>query len=253
MKKIFLIISIFISLVFLASSVLAEQESSPGSDLTDKIKERLQETAEEGIQTAKDEIEEKTNRPKKKAFIGNVDSTSDTTINLVYKEQKYTINYTDSTVFEKSPGKKKLEADDIKSEDFLIAMGFVTTDDQSLDAKRVLSINQPISPKSRQLLSGKIKEIDGNKVSFNSKTITISSKTDFTIKDVDKPTIDDLQLEDNLFTLVILDKNGDIGQVKKVFVLPGKNNPASQEPTNADTDESTESAETESDSAEVEE
>jgi len=250
MKKIFLIISIFISIIFLTSSVLAEQESSPNSDLTDKIKERLQETAEEGIQTAKDEIEEKVNRPQKKAFIGNVDSVSDVTISLIYKDQKYVINYNDSTIFEKSLDKKTLEPDDIKAKDFLIAMGFVTTDSQSLDAKRILLIKQPLSPKSRQLLNGKIKEIDGNKVSFDSKTITITSKTDLTIKDVDKPTVDDLQLEDNLFALVILDKNGDIDQVKKVFVLPGKNNPASQEPTNA---EATESAETESDSDEVEE
>ncbi len=170
MKKIFLITSIFIVLAFLSSSVLAEQESSPGSDLTDKIKERLQETAEEGIQTIKDEIEEKTNRPRTKAFIGNVDSVSDTTISLVYKEQKYVINYNDSTVFEKSPGSKTLEADDIQPEDFLIAMGFVTVDNQSLDAKRILSIKQPSSPPTRQLLSGKIKEIDGNKISFDSKT-----------------------------------------------------------------------------------
>jgi len=242
MKKTFLIISIFIALTFLGSSVLAEQESSPGSDLTDKIKKRLQETAEEGIQTAKKEIEEKTNRPKKKAFIGNVDSVSDVTISLIYKDQKYVINYNDSTVFEKSTGNKKLDPDDIKAEDFLIAMGFVAAGDQPLDAKRILLIKQPTSPKSRQLLNGKIKEIDGNKVSFDSKTITISSRTDLTIKSIDKPTIDDLQLEDNLFSLVILDKNGDIDQVKKIFVLPGKNNPASQEPTNA---EATESAETE--------
>ena len=49
---------------------------------------------------------------------------------------------------------------------------------------------------------------------------------------------EDLELEDNLYAIVTLDQNGDIDKIKNVLVIPGKNNPASLEPTNPEATES---------------
>jgi hypothetical protein len=212
----------------------AEQTpSTPSTDFTKKIKERLQDTVKEGLENIKSEQTEKNSQPKKKAFVGQIESVSDSLITIKYKSQIYTAAVTDSTVFIKSRGHVKLTLDDIKPDDFVIAMGFAASNNDTLDSRRILVISAPSPPPVRQLLSGKIKEIDGSKITVNAKTLRITSKTDLKIAGVDSPSVEDLELDDYLFAIVVLDKNGDIDKVKKILVLPGKNNPASLTPTNA--------------------
>ena len=239
MKKLILIL-LAITL-FLPSSLAAQEDDT----LTEKIKERLQETAEEGLDSIKDELVSQSNTPQKKAFIGKIKSIEDSLITLEYKDQTKQIEVNDDTDYSKTT------FEDLEVDDFIIAMGFIYPDQEVLQTHRLSFIADPQPPISRQLITGKVKEVDGNQVAVDGKTLTITSKTDFTIKDVDEADTEDLELEDNLFAIVTLDKNGDIDSVKIVLVLPGKNNPASQEPTNveatesADTDEATESAEEE--------
>lgn len=227
-KLIFLIIIVVLGLPAVASA-----QTATDSSVTTKIKERLEKTAEQGLDTIKEELTSQSLSPKKKAYVGLVKSVTDELITLEYKSQTYPV-YIDVT----TPAKQ---------DDFLLTLGFFYPDKNQFRAKKILVLDTPQPPLQRQLLSGQIQEIDGNKITVNNKALTISSKTELTVAGIEKPSIDDLELKDNLFAIVTLDKNGDIDQVKNVLVVPGKNNPAAMTPTNA-----TESALPATDSATIE-
>jgi len=230
MKKIILL-TILLSSLLLPGVIKAEDATN--SSLTDKIKERLEKTAEAGLDNIKEELIQKSNSPRKKAYIGTIKSIEDSKIILDYKEEEYKIEVNDDTVYSKT------SFEDLEIDDFIIAMGFIYPDNDTLFTHRASFIKDPQPPIKRQLITGKVKEVDGNKIAVDGKVLIITSKTNFNIKDVDDAELEDLELEDNLFAIVTLDKNGDIDTIKEVLIIPGKNNPASQEPTNA-----TESAET---------
>jgi len=231
MKKLIFLTIFALALIF-PISLIAQDNVDP--TLTEKIKERLEKTAEEGIENIKEELTEKSTAPRKKAYIGTIKSIDGNNFELEYKNQTFKIEVNDDTIYSKTSFAK------LETDDFIIAMGFLYPDKEALDTLRVSFISNPESSNNRQLITGKIKEVDGNKIAVDGKVLTVTSKTDFAIKDVKNPETEDLELEDNLFAIVTLDKNGDIDSVKTILVIPGKNNPASLEPTNA-----TESAETE--------
>ena len=231
MKKLIFLTIFALALIF-PMSLTAQDGTDPS--LTEKIKERLEKTAEEGIENIKEELTEKSTAPRKKAYIGTIKSIDGNNFELEYKNQTFKIEVNDDTIYSKTSFAK------LETDDFIIAMGFLYPDKEALDTLRVSFISNPESSNNRQLITGKIKEVDGNKIAVDGKVLTVTSKTDFAIKDVKNPETEDLELEDNLFAIVTLDKNGDIDSVKTILVIPGKNNPASLEPTNA-----TESAETE--------
>jgi len=236
MKKTIIFFIILICLCFQSLGVKltrAESATAAAEIQTGKIKERLEKTAKEGLETAKDQLEQKITAPQKKAYIGIAKIVSDDKITLEYHSQIYNITFNDSTVFSKPSGQTKINPDD-----FVIAMGFVYPDSENLSAHRISVITSPQPPLSRQLITGKIKEIDGTKITIDGKILNLTSKVNFDIKDIKNPAVDDLELEDNLFAIVTLDKNGDINQIKTVLVIPGRNNPASQEPTNIEASES---------------
>lgn len=215
MKKLILLII----LVILALPAIASAQTATDSSVTTKIKERLEKTAEQGLDTIKEELTSQSLAPRKKAYVGLVKSASDELITLEYKGQAYSV-YPDVT----TPAKQ---------DDFLLTMGFFYPDKQQFHAKKILVLDLPQPPLQRQLITGQIQEIDGNKITVNNKSLTINSQTELTIQGIEKPSTDDLELKDNLFAIVTLDKNGDIDQLKDILVIPGKNNPAAMTPTNA--------------------
>lgn len=210
--------------MFLAVLPVKAQTASDSS-VTQKIKDRLKETAIEALDTAKEELTAKSKAPRKKAYIGTIKTIDSKLITLEYKSTNYSVDLTDKTEI--------VKAETLKPNDFIIAMGFLYPDNPNLQAARVLLVDEPDTTAPRQLISGPIQEIDNNKISVAGKTLTLSSKTVLQIPDVKDPTADDLELADNLFAIVTLDKNGDISKINAVLVLPGKNNPAAQTPTNA--------------------
>ena len=230
----------------LVSPVHAAEASD--SSITEKLKERLQETAEVGIESIKDEIITQTNTPKKKAFIGSLKAINDHNLSIEYKSQTFNINLSDNTDLVRSKGSLKLDLEDLEVDDFILSLGFVkpNTDKFTLDANRVLVIDTPDTPPSRQFITGKVEEIDGNKVVVDNKRLNITKKTNLDIKAIEDPSSEDIELGDNLYAIVTLDQNGDIDTTNNILVIPGKNNPAALEPTNAtESAEATDSAETE--------
>ena len=235
MKK--LVTAIVVALIFnfqfsIFNWVSAQGTSpSPDDELTQKIKERLQQTAETGLQQIKLELEAQSNLPQKKAFVGKVTDITDSGFTLEYKSQTNKITVNDDTDYAGNPGSFAK----IATDDFLIAMGYVYPEKDYLEAQRVSQVTAPKTPPARQLISGKIEEIDGNTVSLDGKTLTISSSTDFTVPGLEDPAVEDLALDDSLFAIVVLDQNGGIDEANSILVIPGKNNPASLTPTNAPT------------------
>jgi len=232
MKKYFIFIFSFSLLVFSFKTTTAVEKATDSS-VTTKIKERLEKTAEQGLDTIKEELTSQSLSPRKKAYVGLVKSVSEEQIMLEYKSQTYPV-YVDV----KTPAKQ---------DDYLLTLGFFYPDNNQFRAKKILVIDTPQPPLQRQLITGQIQEIDGNKITVDNKSLTINSKTELIIQDIEKPSTDDLELKDSLFAIVTLDKNGDIDQVKNILVIPGKNNPAGMAPTNA-----TESALPATDSATIE-
>lgn len=209
------------------------QESAPPEQVTDKIKERLQETAAEGLVSIKEQLTAKSGSPRKKAYIGRVASLDEAGLTLIYKDQQFSVSFRPDTVFVKGAA-TVINQKDLSVGDFVIAMGWQYPDKDSLTAMRLSLINQPEPPANRQLLAGKINEIDGQKISLAGKDLTLSKKTALTVGGIDSPTTEDLVLGDNLFAIVTLDSNGNISQINAVLVVPGKNNPAGLVPTNID-------------------
>lgn len=228
MKKLILLIIIILGLPTAISA-----QTATDSSVTTKIKERLEKTAEQGLDTIKEELTSQSLSPRKKAYVGLVKSVTEELVTLEYKSQTYPV-YLDVT----TPAKQ---------DDYLLTLGFFYPDNNQFRAKKILVIDTPQPPLQRQLITGQIQEIDGNKITVDNKSLTINSKTELIIQDIEKPSTDDLELKDSLFAIVTLDKNGDIDQVKNILVIPGKNNPAGMAPTNA-----TESALPATDSAELE-
>lgn len=210
----------------------AEATATSGAEtVTDKIKERLQETVSEGLVAIKEEITGKLAAPRKKAYIGKTSSLDKTSLTLTYKEQNFTVNLNDETVFVKGTN-TPIDWEDLDVNDFVIAMGWYHSDSDSFTAARVSLISEPEPPDNQQLVQGKISEVDGQKISLNGKTLTLSKKTDLTVSGIKSAATDDLALGDNLFAIATLDSNGDIDGVDAVYVVPGKNNPAGLVPTN---------------------
>ncbi len=227
LSKFLLIAALFL---FPASALAQEAASEPGT-LTDKIKERLQETAEEGLVAIKEQLTAKANAPRKKAYIGKIVTLDKNEVVLTYKEQNYSVVLTPDTEYFKGAN-TKIAFDDLDTGKFVIAMGFYSAADDKFTAVRLSVIKDPEPPTNRQLIQGKISEVDGQKVKMNGKTLTLSSKTKLLISGVDEPETDDISLGDELFAVVTMDSNGDVDKVNTVLVQPGRQNPAGLEPTN---------------------
>lgn len=222
-----------IAFLFFPVFVRAETPTAtPESSLTEKIKERLQETAEEGLVTIKEQLTTKATEPSKKAYIGKITTLDKNQLTLTYKEQNFTVDLHPKAELVKGSS-TPLEFSDLKIGDFIIAFGFYSPADDKFTAVRLSVIKQPEPPVVRQLIQGKITEVDGQKLKINNKTITLTAKTKLQISGVDEPETEDISLSDYLFAIVVLNANGDIDKVSAAFVQPGRQNPAGLAPTNS--------------------
>jgi hypothetical protein len=201
----------------LVSSAYAQEEAT--SSVKDKIKERLEKTAEEGVDKIKEEMISQSKLPRKKAYVGAIKNINDTLMTLEYKNQDYTVYLS--------------KKENYAAGDQVLTLGYFYPDKNQFTAKKIVKISPSEPPASRQLIAGRIEEIDLSKITVSGKKLTIARKTKLQIKDVDKPAVDDLRLNDYLFAIVVFDERGTIGETKSVFVLPGKDNPAATLPTNA--------------------
>lgn len=222
------------------------QEATPSEELIkEKIKERLEQSVTGKIKGLQEELEQK---PKKKAFIGTVKTIGGFSVVLEtdFGERKASIS-PEAEVFYYEPGKgqTEIEISSLEAQDYLILMGIL--ENNVLDVQRVIKMPEPETYEERELLFGEVSAIDDQEVEVITQTDIIKKRETFKI-DKDTPlkfrgqteaTLENIQIGDQLYAVVVREGE-EISEVKKVLIIPGKNNPLSEE----NLQEATEAAET---------
>ncbi|MBU0619030.1 hypothetical protein KKD62_02215 [Patescibacteria group bacterium] len=238
-------ISIFLLLFTLCSLLFTPfiQAQSPTPEASDevkeKIKERLEENVDEDVDKVKSLVDDQTSQLVKRGFPGKLKNITTDTLLIEIADEVKQASFSEETVFVKSPGNNQLNPEDLAVGDFIIAMGFLN-DTGVLESKRVVVTTEPKPAPARQLLWGKVKEIDNQTIVFNDHEITLASSKNLKIKGIEEPEIEDINLEDKIYVIVTLDEDGEIDKVNQVLVIPTKNGLTDEtEPTETETASST--------------
>jgi hypothetical protein len=89
---------------------------------------------------------------------------------------------------------------------------------------------------ARRVVNGKITELDDKKITFkydsDSETITINEDTKLKIVGIEKPTLEKVQIGDQLVAILTKDKK-EKELAKLVYIHPGLSNPTASLETNA--------------------
>ena len=113
-KKLLIITALILTLPVLPA--LAQQASdSANQSLTDKIKERLQETAEQGLETIKTALTEEVSAPKPKAYVDAITAMTDNTISLQFKNETLLVNFDQNSEIVQARGRVALDPEDFKN------------------------------------------------------------------------------------------------------------------------------------------
>ncbi|MFC1711267.1 hypothetical protein ACFLZ1_01640 [Patescibacteria group bacterium] len=228
---------IFLTLAVFKPLVIAQEATDSAisdDDVKEKIKEKLEEVIDKSLDDVKGAIEERIIK-KYYGYTGDVKSVTDSTIVIASPAGDKEVEVASQAALLKvmsGEGKSTIELADIETGDFVLVIG-LKKDGDLLLGKRVIISDSPTSPTERKILNGKVKEIDDQKISFGSNgdknTITISKNTVLKVNGKEKPLVDDIQIGDFLYSVVTLDEDGDIDEVKQVLILPGEANPAAEE------------------------
>lgn len=219
----------------LAKPALAQEEATPSEELIkEKIKERLEESVTGKIKGLQEELEQK---PKKKAFIGTIETimSSSIVLNTDFGEREAIIS-PDAELFYYEPGggQTEIEVSSLETQDYLVLMGILEND--ILDTQRVIKMPEPETQEDRELLFGEVSEIDDQEIEVTiqngtikrKETLEIDEETPLEFKDQAEASLEDIQIGDQLYAVVIKEE-GEIIEVKRVLIIPGKNNPLSEE------------------------
>lgn len=252
------IVSLTLFLIAFSPSYAVEATGSAVSDddVKEKIKERLEKVVETGLDKVKGIIDQE-NKDKLFAWVGTIKSLNKTNLSIEtingIKEAEIATN---AAIFKVATGKarKEIKSSDLQVGQYIINIGPKNENDV-ITGKRLLVMDEVPTVAKRDLVAGKVTEIDEEKVTVKKNgealTLTIDKKVNLKINAIKKPVVDDIQIDDYLTAIVILDEKGEIKTVKTVLVIPGKTNPQAQEnevapeklETNEDTNEATKSSE----------
>jgi hypothetical protein len=144
-------------------SKTANPSATPTSEIeNEKVKE---------IRDAvKEEVKKINERITKKAFTGEIEEMTDSTLTLINFRGKQRIRLTEETTII-GTSRKSIPAKDLALEDRIIAMGTLG-ENEILETKRVVVVPKPnTTPTKKLVASGKISKIDSK-----ASTVTISTK-----------------------------------------------------------------------------
>lgn len=234
---IILILLITVILTFITSPLLA-QEATPSAVSEDDVEEKIKESWNKFLDEDLDKIKGVAEEIKKRntyAYSGIVKEINDRTLKIETDfGEKQTKVASPAAIVNVVPGKLKdeVEFDFLEIDQFVICMGYLEAD-QTLDARRVVISPEPTPTDSRKILTGKVEEIDNNKLEFtdngDGKFITLSKNTELKIIGLEKPTTEDIQIGDKLRAIVSLDEEGEVDTIKAVLIMPGEASPVAEE------------------------
>jgi hypothetical protein len=145
---------------------------------------------------------------------------------------------TDAAIIRYTPGvgNADLEPEDIETEEFVIAMGFLTENNQALLAKRLVLTPSPTPPTKRTLTTGTVAEIDNREVIVNvtdteEKTFTIPQNADLKINGTKDSEIEDIFVNDSISLIHSVTGDNQINTVLEVLVIPSDTNPEAEQET----------------------
>jgi len=235
MKKTIIILAIPLCVLSVgAGKLIAQEETTPRAipeeEVQEKVKEEFEKLTEEGLEKVKGSFD----KTKAYARVGEIQKIENKNLTIKQKNEEIAeCNVTDNaTILKTLSGKPRttIEVDDLKKDDFVIAMGFVNQN-QFL-AKRIIVTDPPSPSPARGFIYGRVKEVDGLKITIqkngDQEKLTIDSKTNLKIIGKEESAVEDIQLEDKVAAIYGL-KNGKIDGVKAMLIIPGKNNPESLE------------------------
>lgn len=238
-KKILLLFSGLILVIIglqLALPLKAVEEESPISDddVKEKIKERLEEVVDKGLDKVKGVMEDE-EKNKLYAWVGKAPTTGSDKILVETLEGLKEANIaSNAAIYKLIPGesKKSIDPEDIKPGSFAIVMGPKESEELIL-AKRILVMEEAPASVKREVIGGKVTEVDEDEITIqkNGDTLdlTIGKKVDLKIEGIKKPSTEDIQINDYLTAIVVLDKSENIEEIKAVLIVPGETNPQAEE------------------------
>lgn len=220
-------------MLFITPILAQEPTSSPVSEdeVKEKIKERLEQVVDEDLEKTKEELTKKAY-----AWVGIVQSIEDKSllIKTAADEKRAKID-NEAHIYKVVTGKGRtsIKFEDIEEDQYCIAMGF-KEEEEIILTKRVIVLDEAPTATKRDLISGKVEEVDVDEkevtVQKNGEASTINlGKAKLKISGIKSPTVEDIQIGDYLTAVVTLDKNDKIDAVKVVLIIPGETNPQAVE------------------------
>lgn len=204
-----------LSIAFAASPLASPKPSVGGSpsptpspapatvdEVTENLKKRL-------VESLTDHPESPTT--KLRAYVGVVKDVIGNTIVVQDKDGKKDIKISEDTTIVRSPGNTTVKADNIRIEDYLIAMGD-PLDQDALAGTRLVVSATAIKPPAKESGIGTLTKIGGSsltlKVGSEEHLLAFTPKTSFksTVATIE---LADLALGDTLVYTATLDKDGD--------------------------------------------
>jgi hypothetical protein len=239
-KHTIIILTITFAFNMAAAGCLAKDidESTPSSisqeKVKEKIKERLEQVVDEKLEQVKGAIEKKA-QEKLYAFAGNLKSIENRllTLNTFFGDKQVEVATQAAILRYKDRSSDEINIEDINKDEFIIAMG--TKKDDILLGKRIFVTTKLSPAEERKFLHGKVTEVDDSTISFSengsedTKTIEIEKNTKLKIVGIDKPEIENIQVNDLLRAIVSLNEEGETLEVKTILIIPGETNPAAAE------------------------
>lgn len=242
---ILIVIAVFsnvMGLYFLPKSSLAQnettiEEKSNSEEVKESLKKRLEGSVDEKLERVKGVLQD----PNKLfAFVGQVEKTeaNNLTITRNGQEKKVEINKDTELVLDR----KTITAEEIETSLYAIAMGKVDDNDVLQAQRIVFSKESPVTKIERQVVFGKVAEVDNQKMTLKDHEtleLVFEKKTQLVISGVDKPELADINVGDK--AVAILGKNEkNEDELRALFIWPGAANPEAE----ANQINATESAET---------
>jgi len=187
MKKLIITLSLIISLTLVATKIITAQDDdntatdSVNQEVTDNLKQRMQDSIK-GIteETINEITEQQTTEPR--AFVGTVKDMIQETVTIATKDGiRYATPNTEEVTILRSPGNSEIDPEDIQIDDYIIAMGYLTSQD-NLDAKRIIVSKELTTTLNKMSGFGVINDLSDD-------IISISHKDAVTELEVDSDTI----------------------------------------------------------------
>jgi hypothetical protein len=249
MKKTILnLLIIFCLCLFLAKPLSAQEatDSAVSDEVKQKIKQKLEEVVDKTLENVKGVIKENVSQ-KIYGYTGNVIDINDSVLTLKSGVVEKKVEIASEAAILKvitGEGRSSIKADEIEENDFVLAMGNMKEENLLLGRRLIIS-EQPAPAPLRKVLSGKVQEIDGSRLTFSTdedeQQIEVGKNTVLKVNGLEDPDVEDIIIGDLIYVIAQYDEDNKLDRIKSVLVMPGKANPAAEE---NEMEETTPSAET---------